>query len=244
MQPRTKPHQVLRNRNLASPAVHSAEGRVGRPPRGKTLLSGARIIKTALSIVDEAGVDALSMRSLAARLSVTAMSLYRYCDSHDVLLDTIHDEIIAQHLPHPVTKEQSYREVLTEMAKALRRAIKAHPNAAILFATRPVRGSRSAAHLDAMIGRLLAAGFELSIAVYLIDAVSAFTIGLCLSEFARTPRAVGAPMAPSSPAADGDLLHLKRLAQHEAKHDYETEFVVGLLAMIDGFGARYAKRTK
>jgi len=53
----------------------------------------------------------------------SSMSPYRYCESHDALLDAVHDEILAAHPPRPVTRKQSWREVTTEMARALRRTL-------------------------------------------------------------------------------------------------------------------------
>lgn len=222
---------------------NAAVSRLGRPPRGKTLLSESRLIKVALAIVDESGPEALSMRTLAARLGVTAMSLYRYCDSHEALLDELHRRILSEHAPQPVTKDQNYREVLTGMAKALRRAIKAHPKAAILFASRPVRGPSAASYVNAVMGRLIEAGFEHSMAAYLIDAVGAFTVGVCLSEFARKSEASGDDRECAAGPASS-LPHLEKLGAIDVKHDYETEFVVGLLALLDGFGSRYAKRAR
>jgi AcrR family transcriptional regulator len=201
------------------------------------------MLKVAIAIVDELGVEALSMRSLAERLGVTAMALYRCIDSHEALLDAVHCEIINEQSLHVVTRESSFREVLTEMAKALRRAFKAHPRAAVLFASRPARGARSLVHLDATIGRLVSAGFEFSMAVYLIDAISAFTVGLCLSEFGRGKEVpLREPKLTQVGHDAPNLPNLERLAALQLRHDYETEFIIGLLALIDGFGSRYAKR--
>jgi TetR/AcrR family transcriptional regulator, tetracycline repressor protein len=243
-----------RSRSASSAAVAEAQSpgshaRIGRPPRGKTLLSLQRLLKEALRILDEQGLDALSMRALAERLGVTPMSLYRYCKSHDALLDAVHDEILAAHPPRPVARDQSWREVMIEMARALRRAFAAHPNAAMLFATRPVRGQRCAPHVDAVLGRLVEAGFDLGIAVYLLDTISAFAIGHSLAEFgqsiataSRLERELSASTAPAY--ADKGLVHLSQLATFDRTHDYDAAFVVGLLAILDGFAHRYAKRNR
>jgi AcrR family transcriptional regulator len=220
--------------------------RLGRPPRGKTLLSEERLLKTAISIIDESGVPALTMRHLAERLSVTAMSLYRYCDSHESLLDAVQQAIIDRYAPPPANNDQSYREALTEMAKALRRTFKAHPQAVVLFATRPT--TRVYAHHDATLRCLAQAGFEPSIAVYLVDAIIAFTVGLSLEEFSRRPQT---PLLDEERTQPAKTHRKSRVGGADSPgsvsvkpNDYETEFIVGLLAMIDGFGSRYAKRVK
>ncbi|MGC4067087.1 MAG: TetR/AcrR family transcriptional regulator [Polyangiaceae bacterium] len=178
--------------------------RPGRPPRGKTLLSEERLLKTAVMLLDEGGVEALSMRQIAERLGVTAMSLYRYCESHDGLLDAVVRELVKEQATRPVTREQGYREVLTEMAKALRRAFKSHPRAALLLAERYVGGRGFLVHEEPARVKLLEAGLDRSMAGYLIDSVLAFTVGLSLAEFtqrepaapARVPGGTAGHVAP------------------------------------------------
>jgi len=223
--------------------------RIGRPPKGKTLLSLQRLLKEALAIVDEHGLDGLSMRALAERLGVTAMSLYRYCDSHEALLDAVHDEILGACPPRPVASDQSWREVTTEMARALRRAFAQHPKASMLLATRPARGPRSAPYVDAVLGRLVATGIDLAIAANLVDAISAFTIGHCLSAFGQS----GAVTSLSEPQRDALLLpasaepalpYLSQVKVAKSTQQFESDFVVGLVAILDGFANRYAKRLR
>jgi TetR/AcrR family transcriptional regulator, tetracycline repressor protein len=229
--------------------VVRVHARIGRPPKGKTLLSAQRMRKEAMLIVDQQGLEALSMRALAERLNVTAMSLYRYCDSREALLDALLDDILLAHPPRPVTDDQSWREVITEFGRALHRAILAHPKAAMLFAMRPLLARRSAPYTDAVLGCLVDAGFDLSIALYLIHAVSTFTIGHGLSASRRSIEAAersGRDRSSTIPpaVADKGLRFCRQLAAADRAKDIDAEFVVGLLAILDGFANRYAKRTR
>ena len=52
-------------------------------------LSGERIATEAMALVDEGGIDALSFRTLAARLRCQAMSLYHYYPSKQHLIDAL-----------------------------------------------------------------------------------------------------------------------------------------------------------
>jgi AcrR family transcriptional regulator len=229
-----KQKSVISRTAAGAKGLASTGARKGRPPRGKTLISEERLLKTAIFIIDEFGVPALTMRHLAERLGVTAMSLYRYYDDHEALLDAIQRTIVEGNAPAIIEPGQGYREVVTETAKALRRAFKAHPRAVVLFATRKVH--YSSRHVAAILERLQKAGFEPSIARYLIDAVFAFTIGLSLDEFARGEAKPGRPV-------QGHPGECTSLPLGNVK-DYDTEFVVGLLAILDGFGSRFAKRAK
>jgi AcrR family transcriptional regulator len=52
-------------------------------PRTRVPLSRDRVLRTALTMVDEGGLEALSMRKLAAKLNVDAMSLYNHVENKD-----------------------------------------------------------------------------------------------------------------------------------------------------------------
>ena len=56
-------------------------------------LNRALIAETALSLIDERGLDQLSMRKLGAELGVEAMSLYNHVDNKDDLLDAVADRL-------------------------------------------------------------------------------------------------------------------------------------------------------
>ncbi|MFF0490425.1 TetR/AcrR family transcriptional regulator [Nocardia sp. NPDC003482] len=63
-------------------------------------LTRAAIVDTAIALADEAGLDALSMRRIAERMGVGAMSLYRHVPNKDTLLAEMTDEIARRH-PYP-----------------------------------------------------------------------------------------------------------------------------------------------
>ena len=72
-------------------------GRKERGQRGpKPGLTVEKIVKAAIELADEEGLDQLSMRKVAERLGTGAMSLYRYVPSKaellDLMLDSIHGE--------------------------------------------------------------------------------------------------------------------------------------------------------
>ena len=51
------------------------------PPADRPPLTRERIVVTAIELVDDEGIEALSMRKLGARLGVEAMSLYNPVDN-------------------------------------------------------------------------------------------------------------------------------------------------------------------
>ncbi|MGY2062468.1 TetR/AcrR family transcriptional regulator, partial [Nocardia gipuzkoensis] len=63
-------------------------------------LTRTAIVDTAIALADEAGLDALSMRRIAERMGVGAMSLYRHVPNKDSLLAEMTDEV-ARRNPYP-----------------------------------------------------------------------------------------------------------------------------------------------
>src|SRR2546428_8965153 len=59
-------------------------------------LSKERVLRTAMALADQGGIDSLSMRKLAQELGVEAMSLYHYVSSKDDILDGIVEIVVAE----------------------------------------------------------------------------------------------------------------------------------------------------
>src|SRR5262245_45363112 len=102
-----------------------------RPSADPIPLSRERVCREALALVDEEGLEALSMRRLGARLGVEAMSLYRHVRNKADLLDALHVAVLADIAPEPPPAvdgdEPEWRLLLGGMARALRAALLRHP---------------------------------------------------------------------------------------------------------------------
>ncbi len=66
--------------------------RTGRPKAGEEPLTRGRILKMALSLVDEHGMEALSMRRLAKELGVDPMAIYHHVPGKRALLTGLIEE--------------------------------------------------------------------------------------------------------------------------------------------------------
>jgi AcrR family transcriptional regulator len=64
------------------------------PPEPRLPLSRDRILEAALALVDEHGIEALTMRKLGQALGFEAMSLYNYVASKDDVIDGILDLVL------------------------------------------------------------------------------------------------------------------------------------------------------
>lgn len=99
-------------------------------------LSRERVLKAAFAIADKRGLEAVTMRSVAARLNVEAMSLYNHVPSKKAMLNGLVDMLIqVAALP---TGEVTPEEWVRGTADGLRALAQRHPRLVGLLTTRPV----------------------------------------------------------------------------------------------------------
>ena len=124
-----------------------------RPPLDQT-----QIVRAGLALLDEVGLDKLTMRRLAERLGVKAASLYRHVRNKNELLVLLGDEISGD-IPI-VSPSGTWRKQLTAMAWNVRRGLLAHRDGARLLAATPPVGPRRLRHIEAVLRTLRSAGLS------------------------------------------------------------------------------------
>ena len=128
------------------------------PGRKRRTLDQAQVVRAALELLDEVGLDELTMRRLADRLGVQAASLYRHVRNKDELLALLGDEISGE-IPDPPTAG-GWRHQLNSMAWSVRRGLLAHRDAARVQASSPPVGPRRLRHIEAVLRILREAGLR------------------------------------------------------------------------------------
>jgi AcrR family transcriptional regulator len=114
----------------------------GRPAR----YSRAGITAAALAIADQEGLDAVSMRRVAAELGTGAASLYRYVETRDELLDLMTDATGAEYELSPPTGD--WLTDLIAVGEQARLVLRRHRWLAGLSITRPVIGPHGIALME------------------------------------------------------------------------------------------------
>ncbi|HEY3467004.1 MAG TPA: TetR/AcrR family transcriptional regulator C-terminal domain-containing protein [Amycolatopsis sp.] len=213
----------------------TAPRRRGRPPKDADPLSRDRILRAALDLVDEEGLDAVSMRKLARRLDVDPMSLYNHVDGKDALLDGIAEVLLAA-IPAP-SPGADLRTTMAALARDFRAAMLGHPRAAPLVLTRQLASLTALAPVEAVLAPLLAAGYPPERAVHGLRAVLAFLIGTLMREVNAAPTFSGAdPEGHRRRLADLEASGLPAVvtaAPYLAVCDHEAEFEFGLRILLD-----------
>jgi len=118
-----------------------------RAPAGRPAQrSRGEITAAAVAIADRDGLDAVSMRRVAADLGTGAASLYRYVDTREDLLDLMTDSTAAE---YSLTAPSGYWLAdLVEIGEQARAIMRRHPWLVILVATRPTLGPHGVALLE------------------------------------------------------------------------------------------------
>ena len=121
-------------------------------------LTKTRIIDAAVELIDERGLDVLTMRSLAERLDVTATALYYHVDGRDDLLNGIVERYSAK-IATEAARDGDWREQLRTLVLAIVNELTLHPNLALWIITVQARQPSVLDVHEAMLDVLVRAGF-------------------------------------------------------------------------------------
>ncbi|MFL1407136.1 TetR/AcrR family transcriptional regulator [Marinobacter sp. M1N3S26] len=89
-------------------------------------LSPERIYRTALGLIEENGVDDLSMRKLAGALGVDAMSIYHHVENKQALLQGVF-QTVQEELPLPDPMPADWKEALRQLGKGFHHLARRYP---------------------------------------------------------------------------------------------------------------------
>ena len=164
----------------------NGNGPTGRRQSARRL-SRDGIVRTAIELIDEQGIGAVSMRVLAARLGVEAMSLYKHIGNRDQLLDAVAERIVGE-LSDDAEVPRSpdggdWRPYLTGLAFGIRRYARSHPHAFPIVATRPTEAPwinpplRSVDWIESFLRSLRQVGFTDEQTLFAYRSFNSFLLG-------------------------------------------------------------------
>jgi AcrR family transcriptional regulator len=206
-------------------------------------LSRERIIQAAVEVADHTGVASLTMRKIADRLGVEAMSLYHHVANKDDVLDGMVDDVFSEiDLP---AADAGWREAMRQRAISARHALLRHPWAVGLLDSRTSPGPATLRHHDAVIGTLRRAGFSVALAAHAFSLLDSYIYGFSLQELSlpfRSPdevAQVAGQILDQLPTADYPYL-AEFATEHVLRrgYDYGEEFEYGLDLILDGLERR------
>jgi TetR/AcrR family tetracycline transcriptional repressor len=217
-----------------------------RQRRKRQTLDQGQVVRAALGLLDEVGLDELTMRRLADRLGVKAASLYRHVRNKEELLSLLGDEISAE-IPLPAAAA-SWREQLIESAWNVRRGLLAHRDAARVLASTPPAGPRRLRHVEAVLRTLRAAGLTerdaARAAYHLNNVVTEFAAdeGRLATYVATTPgssrrKILAEVRCQFKSLPKDDYPSIVALAEHLTEEDQDALFRFGIDLCLRGIEA-------
>lgn len=194
-------------------------------------LTRERIVAAALELVDQQGLDALSMRRLGAALGVEAMSLYHHVDNKDDVLDGVLDRILAEvELP---PDDGPWQDRVRALVRAWRKVALRHPEAFALVDTRPIRSVEGYAPLESAFRILSDAGMSPAAALDAFGVSAALVLG-CVRQPPNSveSEADGAPSVDALRARYPNLA--EALDEHGAAIDLDVQFEMAIEVLVAG----------
>ncbi|HEY8478963.1 MAG TPA: TetR/AcrR family transcriptional regulator C-terminal domain-containing protein [Spirillospora sp.] len=197
-----------------------------------------RIVTTALELLNDEGMDALTVRALASRLDVGAPALYWHVRNKQELLDEM-GTFVMRRVTDALSKippSGSWRDDLASYARVLRSEYLLYRDGARIFSgTRLVDPSVVRAK-ESWLARLTEAGFTLQQADDATDVITAFVVGFVIEEQERTQSEPGRYSVAERDAWLGEGADLVKAAGH-IRDEGDPRFERHLAVVLDGLTA-------
>ena len=199
----------------------------GRPP-----VELDRILSAAVALVDDDGVDALTMRGLAKRLGSGTATLYRHFDSRDDLVAQVVDSVMGEAVTLSESAEgDSWQVALSVSAREMFAVLRRHPNIAPLMLERIPAGRNAVRLRERCLARLLHAGFEPPQAVRAWSSLARFVLGFGV----QSSRPGGVDQRPDVwSTLDPEDFPASSAVDAEETVSLDDEFAFGLELFVSG----------
>jgi AcrR family transcriptional regulator len=209
-----------------------------------------RVVDAALRVIDEDGLDALTMRRLAHDLGVEPVTVYRQLPNKEAILAAAGERLWRE--VRPIVAQGSgagaeaggaqhagpadWRASIKAMWLGLFAVMRAHPNAIPVIAKGGTYSASAAAGTAGMVAVLRDAGLTPDEAAELVHMLSACVVGFGFAlVFAREIAAGGRPEQPAggppAPPPEDLLPYLERMGRWEP-----AEFTTALDIVLAAYG--------
>ncbi|MGW2957307.1 TetR/AcrR family transcriptional regulator C-terminal domain-containing protein [Streptomyces sp. NPDC001220] len=205
-------------------------------------LDRRRVADTALRLLNEVGLDGLTLRAIAKELDVKAPALYWHFKDKQALLDEMATEMYRRMVADArLDPSGTWQNVLRTMSGGLRAALLGYRDGAKVYSGSRFTGIDHAGVQEAYLRVMTEAGFTLAQAAVIGAMANAYTIGFVTEEQGVQP-------LPGERREGYDMEERARLladfplsaaAGREIFTDYDSQFETGLEIIIAGVGARY-----
>ena len=228
--------------------LESGKGRRGR----RRILSEDEILDAALTLVDEGGPSAASVRGIAARVGVAPNAVYTYFPDKAAVFNALVERLLGD-VNHDVfaDRAQPWRRRVESLALELRQQLAAHPGAVPLLISAPMNGQHALALNERVLELLTDAGLDSADAARASYLLIVYVFGSIALEIAgvdkpgplppEAERIVGRHRALSTALADHYPLSAAA-AETVAGYISTEQYLWGLHRLLDGITIAPADR--
>jgi AcrR family transcriptional regulator len=202
-------------------------------------LSRERVLRGALELADEIGIEDFTMRRLAAALGVKPMTIYHYLPGKEPILDGIVDLVFAEIALPP--EDQPWPAAMRTRCRSAREVLARHPWATPLMENRTTPGPALLRHHDAVIACLRRGGLSLPLTAHAYAIIDSYVYGFALQEASLPsgggPEIAGLAEQMVSAFPDGAYPDLVEFTIGHVLHpgySFAASFDLGLDLILDG----------
>ena len=188
-------------------------------------LSRDRVLRAAVALADEAGIDELSMRRLAHELDVVAMALYRHVANKEQLLDGMVDVVFGE--IEPPVNGADWKASVRHRILSARGVLLVHPWASRVVETRTAPTPAVLEYLDSIIGMFRAGGFSVDLTHHVLHALGNRVWGFTQALFGTTAPVGTADPETQAAAARALSARYPHVSDIAIAATHEGESVVG-----------------
>ena len=205
------------------------------PPR----LTRTVIVDAAFGVLDEVGIDGLTVRALAAKLGVKAPALYWHLASKQELLDEMGTEVTSriQRSLADLSEEASLAEALLAYATAMRAEYLRHRDGARTFSGTRLTDPDLLRHRESMLARWVRQGHSIEQVSDAFEVVTAYVVGFVIEEQERAQSPSGRYDLQTRDEIVGPDHPLSIASGHRIFSDPEARFTQQLALIIPALAA-------
>ena len=201
-------------------------------------LSRDRVLRTAVELADEVGIEALSMRKLAGVLGVVPMAIYKHVADKEELLTGMIDLVVGG--IDPPVNDADWRSAVRHRVLSARSALLRHPWAPGVIESRANPSPVVLAYIDSMIGMFRAGGFSADLTHHALHTMGSRLYGFTQEVFDDSRGVDRANLTVLVRQMQGPYPHIAEMVQtvyHDAASvvgggcddQFEFEFALDLL---------------
>lgn len=201
------------------------------------MLSKSLIVQTAKEMVCLDGLEKLSMRRLAAKLNVKAMSLYNHIENKDHLINLLLDDVISQiSLPQ---ENENWQEEMLKRAESAHNVFLDNAWSLLPLLSRINNGPSMLRYIDHSLACLYHAGFSLPESDRILNYFDSYIYGYTLIELQfpiQTEEYVHTTeqMLPDLSKKDYPVMHQLSLLLLQGDYDGKQNFTFGIQTILKG----------